>query len=174
VGPGAAARIEALRQAGLLRPRRERFGEPEDLERFQRVLDEWLPGFELASVNAGEEGLVLHERLRGRGRVLQTHPFSRDVPCWFEGFVDVPSQMPRLRLAVGHHQQGDWRLEVRVDEKSVLDTPVGEATCKDGWREISVDLTQFAGRRVLLQLFNHASGWAWEFGYWDRVEIVGG
>ena len=45
-------------------------------------------------------------------------------------------------------------------------------TAPDGWLELSIDLTPWAGRRVELELHNHPDDWAWEFGYWGRVAVV--
>ena len=33
-------------------------------------------------------------------------------------------------------------------------------------------LSEFAGKKVALELHNRANNWAWEFGYWGRVQIV--
>jgi hypothetical protein len=37
---------------------------------------------------------------------------------------------------------------------------------------LRVDLSQFAGRQVQLELLNEANGWSWEFGYWSRIDVV--
>ena len=36
---------------------------------------------------------------------------------------------------------------------------------------MAVDLGDYAGKRVALELSNAASGWAWEAGYWAEIGI---
>jgi hypothetical protein len=49
---------------------------------------------------------------------------------------------------------------------------VGEGTTEGHWRTVKVDLTRFAGQTVKVVLWNQATGWSNEFGYWGRVDLV--
>jgi hypothetical protein len=40
------------------------------------------------------------------------------------------------------------------------------------WREIKVDLSGEAGKRVKIRLDHAATGWAWEHGYWADFELL--
>ncbi len=35
-----------------------------------------------------------------------------------------------------------------------------------------VDLSQYAGKEIKLELVNQASDWAWEAGYWAKIELI--
>jgi hypothetical protein len=115
----------------------------------------------------------LRENHQGRSPVLATHPESQDTPCVLSRTVDIPAgRRTHLRLAVGHHEMGDWTLVVRADMQELLRREVGKDTVTDGWLEVQVDLSSFAGRRVMLELFNQASGWRWEGAFWTAPTIV--
>jgi len=42
----------------------------------------------------------------------------------------------------------------------------------DQWQDIDFDLTPFAGNTIQLELENFPNAWAWEAGYWSRIEIT--
>jgi hypothetical protein len=63
-------------------------------------------------------------------------------------------------------------LIVKANGEKLYDGIIGPATTKNGWADLEIDLSRFAGRKVNIELHNHPNDWAWEFGYWARVEIV--
>lgn len=134
-------------------------------------LEKFAPGWR--AVNCGpamEPGL--HSEMGGKSRVLVTHPLDRDTGCTLFREITVGGEgATRLRLVVGHHPKGDWLLVVRADRRILFREPVSASTCGGGWRTVTVDLSEFAGRTVKLELENQASDWAWEGAYWDEILI---
>jgi hypothetical protein len=115
----------------------------------------------------------LHDKLRGREDVLVTHPLSEETPCIISRNVDIPEgKKTTLHLVVGHHEEGDWVLVVLAGEVALLQTTVGEEATEDGWMDVEVDLSNYAGSVAELQLLNKANGWAWEAGYWAKIAIA--
>jgi hypothetical protein len=114
----------------------------------------------------------LYPDLHGRVNVILTHPFARDTACVLHRNLAVPAgKDTTLRLTVGHHPDGDWDLVVRADMPELLRQEVGRVTGTNGWLDIAVDLTPYAGRTVLLEICNQPTGWAWEAGYWSRIAV---
>ncbi|MBN1491592.1 MAG: hypothetical protein JXA69_16890 [Phycisphaerae bacterium] len=108
---------------------------------------------------------------RGKQNVLVTHPLSETMPCVLGRRVDiVPDKQTTLRLVVGHHPEGDWLLIVTADRELVRQV-IGKETTTDGWASIDVDLSEYAGRIITLQLINAANGWSHEAAYWARIAI---
>ncbi|MBI3877324.1 MAG: c-type cytochrome, partial [Verrucomicrobia bacterium] len=106
----------------------------------------------------------------GRRNVLLTHPFSREKATTLERDIEVPAgKKSTLSFSVAAHEKGDWELHVLADGKLLHKQLVDH----DGerWKPVSVDLTPFAGGKVLLRLENAANGWSWEFGYWSAIEL---
>ncbi|MGE5195415.1 MAG: hypothetical protein ACM3U2_23220, partial [Deltaproteobacteria bacterium] len=66
----------------------------------------------------------------------------------------------------------DWQLLVFVNGEKLHDSLVAENTTQEGWAEVTVDLSRFAGSNILLEVHNHPNNWAGEFAYWGRVELV--
>lgn len=140
-------------------------------EEFGEILAEVAPGFTTSAV--GEGGLALLAEHMGRSTVARTHPLSGEKPCVLSGTFDLPrDKTSKLLLSVAHHEKGDWRLVVRVDGEPVKTTLVGPKTTTNGWAEHSVDLSQFAGKRVKIELLNDPNDWSWEFAFWGRAAVV--
>jgi hypothetical protein len=109
----------------------------------------------------------------GRAYVLRTHPVNRETPCVLRRTVDIPADTRyRLRATVGHDPNGDWQLVIRCNGEELASELIAPNTCTNGWRTIEVDLARFSGDQVQLELMNAPNGWAWEYGYWGRVELV--
>ena len=107
---------------------------------------------------------------RGRENVLQTHPFDANSAAALERSVAVPAnRSTSLRFAVASHDQGDWQLRVLADGRELVRRVV--AASEPRWTPVSVDLSPFAGRTVVLRLENAANDWAWEFGYWADLKV---
>ncbi|MBT4865944.1 MAG: c-type cytochrome [Planctomycetaceae bacterium] len=138
---------------------------------FADILSEIAPGFTTSAV--GEGGLRLLKEHSGRAAVVQTHPVNREKACVLRGTFELPAgKKSLLALSVSHHPQGDWRLIARVNGKPLLDSIVGVKTTKNGWAELTVDLSSFAGKKVTIELHNHPNNWANEFGYWGRAAVI--
>jgi len=110
--------------------------------------------------------------VRGRENVLVTHPLSEAFGCELSRQMKVPEGKTTLRLVVGHHEAGDWTLIVKANNAELLHSAVGPETAKDGWMKVDVDLSEYAGREIKLELVNKASDWQDEAGYWAKIEVV--
>ncbi len=129
------------------------------------------PGWKMADCGT-EMDPGLHGDLRGRKNVFVTHPLNAETACTLSKTVEVPAgRKTVLRLTVGHHEQGDWTLIVRADGRELLKKSVGKDTATGGWMDVEADLSEFAGKRVKLELVNQASDWAFEAAYWARIAV---
>jgi hypothetical protein len=89
------------------------------------------------------------------------------------GPVSIPADKhTELKLAVSHHPQSDWQLIVLANGEKLHDSLIAANTTQEGWAEITVDLSRFAGHNILLEVHNHPNNWAGEFAYWGTVEVV--
>ncbi|HEY1065005.1 MAG TPA: PVC-type heme-binding CxxCH protein [Pirellulales bacterium] len=138
---------------------------------FNDVLSEIALGFTTTKV--GEGGVAILAEHKGRKGVLRTHPVSQQEPTVLRSKVDVPKEgKTTLELSVASHQNGDWKLVVKANGKVIHSGDVGKDIVNNGWQDLSIDLTPFAGQSVDLEVQNSANGWAYEHGFWGRVEIV--
>ncbi|MBN8246015.1 MAG: HEAT repeat domain-containing protein [Verrucomicrobia bacterium] len=129
----------------------------------------WAPGWQLDCPEFEGAPARLTE-FAGRRDVLMTHPVDGRVPAALVRPLMLPAGQPAtLRFAVAPHPQGDWELRVKADGELLHRQTIGH----DGapWKTVKVDLTPFAGRRVILRLENAASDWSYEFGYWADLAI---
>lgn len=110
--------------------------------------------------------------LNGKKNVLMTHPLNQTTACVMSKKVKIPSGKTTLALTVGRHPDGDWVLIVKADDKELLKKTIGPESAKDLWTDIEVDLSQYAGKEVKLELVNQPSEWKFEAGYWAKIELV--
>ena len=144
--------------------------ETTDPAEFNTAIGEVAPGFTING--SGERGVGILAEHFGRPGVLRTHPIDRGRPCVLKTTVEVPTgKQSKLIVDVSHDANGDWKLIVKANGMKLHESIVGPKTAKDGWVEVVIDLTPLAGKKVDLELLNQANEWAWEFGYWGRVEI---
>lgn len=139
---------------------------------FAGLIAEIAPGFTTAA--SGEQGVGVLKEFRGRSSVLRTHPVKQGTACVLKSTLDVPAdKRTRLLLSVSHDPKGDWQLLVRAGGKTLHDAIVGKQTvAPDGWADVTIDLTSFAGNRINLELHNHPNNWSFEHAYWGGVRVV--
>ncbi len=155
------------------------FNQVQQTAQWDKFVQQVAPGFRVS--NVGEGGVVLHKVFRNQVAV-QTHPRDRATPCELNAHkVDIPrGKKTLLKMRVSHHPHGDWQLRVfaggpsaGVKRKVVADQIVGSQTVGDNeWLDVTVDLSEFAGRKIRLTIENRANNWANEWAYWNKVEIV--
>ena len=136
-----------------------------------KAFEAFAPGWRM--VNCGDDMAPgLYPELIGKKNVFLTHPLNQGVPCVLVRDALIPTgKRTTLHLVVGHHQDGDWDLMVRVDDNEAMRKPVGKETAPEGWTEAQVDLSCFAGKTVRLEIVNQPTGWAWEAGYWAEISL---
>lgn len=115
----------------------------------------------------------IRDHFRGKTNVLVTHPLDRETACTLSREVHVPKgKTTVLKAFVSHDERGDWDLVFRVNGSEQKRQVVGKNTVgTDGWLEVTFDLTPFAGNNIKIDLENAPSGWSFEAGYWDSLEI---
>jgi hypothetical protein len=107
----------------------------------------------------------------GKKNVLVSYPLSATEPCVMGRRVDVlPDKKAMLHLVVGHHPEGEWTLSVTADHELVHKV-IGKETAPDGWTNVDIDLSGYAGQIITIQLINAAHGNANSAGYWAKIEM---
>jgi len=139
--------------------------------RFGELLGQVAPAFSTA---ASDQGVWLLKKFQGKDRVVRTHPPAQGQPCILRAAVAVPAgKHTELRMTVAPHLQADWQLLVFANGEKLHDALVAAtATTPEGWTDVVVDLSRFAGRNILLEVHNHPNNWASEYAYWQRLEVV--
>lgn len=109
----------------------------------------------------------------GRMNVLRTHPFDPQRPAILTVPLVLPKDKPaKLHLALSHElPQGNWLLVAKANGEKVHEQLVGKESAPEGWVDVIVDLSKFAGQSVLLELLNQANDWTGEHAYWSRIEL---
>ena len=77
-----------------------------------------------------------------------------------------------LKIRASYHPHGDWQMRVVVGRTVLIDEVVSYASAQDEWMDREIDLSEYGGTNVEIQLENRANGWNNEFGYWGKVEVV--
>ena len=135
------------------------------------AIEKFAPGWTVA--RCGEDmNPGLREELRGRPNVLLTHPLNEEIGCVISRTATLPRrQSSVLKLVVGHDARGDWDLIVRINGQQKLRKTIGPDTATLGWMEVDVDLSEYAGQSVKIELVNEPTGWRYEAGLWADISL---
>jgi putative heme-binding domain-containing protein len=138
-------------------------------ERDGESLALWAPGWQIDSPNF-EGAPAKYPEFQGRHNVLMTHPYDSKTPAAIVRALNLPvGQKTVLSFKVAAHDRGDWELRVLAEGEVLHHQKIGHDG--DRWQNIRVDLSNYAGRRIVLRLENAANDWSWEFGYWADLKL---
>jgi hypothetical protein len=113
------------------------------------------------------------DQFGGKQNVVLTHPLDQTTGCVLYHSAAIPAGMKtRLRVVVGHDPQGDFELRINADGRELRRKTVGPKTTTDHWLTEEVDLSEYAGRTVKLELVNQPTGWAYEAAYWAEIKLI--
>lgn len=132
----------------------------------------WAPGWRVDAPDFEGSPAKLPE-FAGQRNVLVTHPFDEKTPAAIVKVLTIPpGTKASLRFSVAAHEKGDWELRIKADGELLHRQTVTHEGSR--WQAVKLDLSQFAGRRVVLRLENLANNWQWEFGYWSGLTLTEG
>ena len=120
-------------------------------------------------------GIIRQAEQNGQTDVLRTHANAADKPLVLHAGTVLPKDRPMmLELHLTHHPQFDWQLVVRANGQVIHDQLIDQklTTPQRGWATIQVDLSKFAGQKVLLEVLNQSNNWQNEIAYWKRIDLV--
>ena len=138
----------------------------------QQGLDLFAPGWTVTNCGDSLEP-GLHSHLRGKGNVFATHPALDKTDCLLSKKVAISAdKQTQLKLTVGHHENGDWELIVKANGKELKRALIGDDGDENGWENVTVDFSEYAGETIKLELVNHANDWNHESAYWAKIEII--
>jgi len=121
---------------------------------------------------SGEPVLHLKEHA-GRRDIIQTMPPAQGIPCILRAPVSIRTGKKTVLMVMAQrHPEGDWQLNVKVGDEQLHTSMIDAGTTKDGWVELEVDLSRFAGRNIVVDVHNHPNNWNYEHAYWGRLAIV--
>jgi hypothetical protein len=136
------------------------------------AVSKFAPGWKVKSCGFDMDPGLKEEQM-GKSNVLVTHPLDRRTGCQLSRQVKLPAgKKTTLRLTVGHHPDGDWDMIVAANGKEIARKAVSRETAPDGWMQTEVDLSDFAGKEVALELINQPTDWKNEAGYWAQISMV--
>ena len=137
------------------------------------AVSKFAPGWKVKSCGFDMDPGLKEQEL-GKSNVLVTHPLDHRTGCQLSKQVKLPAgKKTTLSLTVGHHPEGDWDLIVAVDGKEIARKAVNKQTTgRDVWMQAEIDLSDYAGKKVKLELINQPTDWKFEAGYWAEISLV--
>jgi len=136
------------------------------------AVERFAPGWKVS--NCGDErDAGFYREMHGKNNVLVTHPLNRDTGCVLAKSVKIPKgKKTTLSLIVSHHPKGDWILLAKANGEELLNMPVGKETTNNGWMQVEVDLSDYTGEEVHLELINQPNDWEYEAAYWAEIKLI--
>jgi hypothetical protein len=141
-----------------------------DPAQFAAVIHDVAPQF--STKRAGKAGVAIVEEHAGREGVLRTTTPSRQQPCVLRGKLEVPpGKSSRLVLVVSGQEKGAWNLVVRGNGQPLHESHISDEE-ELRWRTFAIDLTQFAGKSVDVELEQSADDGRPSAAYWAQIELI--
>ena len=135
--------------------------------RVQKTLDALFPGWKVSGTQTDHGWVGYRERYRNEDNLLVTHPVSGEIPCVLSRRVKLAKERPGLHLRVSAYGGCDAGLKVLVNGKAVDDRIVkGE-----GFQDLDIDLSAWAGKSVKLELVQYANDWCHEVIIWKKIFV---
>lgn len=111
------------------------------------VLPGWRP-----EANYGPRLNLSNGDVRGETFVISTK-LEQNADIRLLRVVDVPmNRKTSLKLRIGNSADRRWSMVVRMGQQQLLEQTVEDAGSSNGWRDVVVDLTPFAGKQIPIQL----------------------
>ncbi len=130
----------------------------------------WAPGWQV-DCPPFEGAPARFPAFAGRENVLMTHPIDDQTPAALVRAINFgPGEHTILRFSVAAHEYGDWKLRVVADGEVIHQQNV-DGKDQPRWHNVRLDLSRFAGRRIVLRLENVSTHWNREFGYWCDLRL---
>ncbi|WP_166830848.1 NPCBM/NEW2 domain-containing protein [Thalassoroseus pseudoceratinae] len=121
-------------------------------------------------VDRSGSGCSLFREHAGRQNVLRTSPY-KDKPSVFRAAVTIPEgHSPKLKLGVSHDHRSDWKLRVLANDEQIHEEIIG-GTDEPSWKDLTFDLSKFAGQQVRLDIHNVGNGGN-DSAFWSEIKIV--
>jgi ADP-ribosylglycohydrolase len=135
-------------------------------------LDQFAPGWRLQDCS-DDPMLGLKDKMMGREKVFITLPLDHTIPCSLVSTLTLPETPHKnLHLVVGHYIYSQWFLVVMANSDEILRQEVSPSFSTDGWMDVNVDLSVYAGKTIQLELWNLGSGYGTGGAYWGLIELV--
>jgi len=129
-----------------------------------KTVDTVAPGWRLMNCRPELQKSV---NLLGKTNVLQTYAEGTARLPTLRRQIDA-TRDSSLKAIVGHAAGDSWNLVIKVDGNQVETKAVSAETSKEGWTEVTMDFSAFAGKSVLVELV--AVGGA-EGALWSEVSL---
>ncbi len=120
-------------------------------------------------------GLIRHTYYGGQMDAVRTHANAEDKPLILRGGVVLPKDRPMmLDMHLTHEVTCDWQLIVRANGEVIHNQLIDEKLTlpQRGWASVQVDLSRFAGQKVLLEVLNQSNNWKNESAYWKKIVVT--
>ncbi|MCK4886027.1 MAG: ADP-ribosylglycohydrolase family protein, partial [Planctomycetes bacterium] len=144
-------------------------------------IDEFAPGFKVRycgnviRATNKKVDIGIKKEIKGKKNVLVTLPMDFNTGCIIKKTFVAPKGKTTLRLNVSREMDGYWQLLVQCNGTQIFSKNINKDSAPDGFCDIDVDLSQYAGREITLELVNQPACWRNSINftaYWNNIEIV--
>jgi hypothetical protein len=142
-------------------------------KQYDKYLNEWIPGTwkvyhsarnskDIVTTWKGKEGVVVTYMLnKKRGAIVS-----------FDNFLENDGKNFFLEFSVSHEDGGSWDLCVNINEDEWLKESINSESCFNGWKDYNIDISEFAGTDIVVELKQVFNGNESSAAYWHDVKII--
>jgi hypothetical protein len=142
-------------------------------KQYDKYLSEWMPetwkvyhsarnGKDIVTTWKGKEGVVVTYMLNGK----------RGAMVSFDNFLENEGKKYFLEFSVSHEDGGSWDLSVNINENEWLKESINSESCFNGWKDYKIDISEFAGTDIVVELKQEFGGNESSAAFWHGVKII--
>lgn len=109
---------------------------------------------------------------RGEKGVFITKSQDDVASRWIQRIALPAGKPSTLALRVGCPAGQKWQLRVIVNQTEMHREPIDDASAPSGWKDVSVDLSAYAGRTVWISVVQDRAEKRNSDAYWKRLSVV--
>ena len=131
----------------------------------------WNPSWEVICPESDNAPRKLPD-YAGRKNVLRTRATGQSAAALERTVELARDQRTFLSFAVAPPEAGDWQLRVYADGRLLHQEKVARQGA--GWKQVQIDLSPYAGKKVALRLEQAAREGGSEEAYWSDLQLAAG
>ncbi|MFC2136810.1 ADP-ribosylglycohydrolase family protein [Bacteroidota bacterium] len=142
-------------------------------KQFDPHITEWTPHY-WKIYHAGKNTSSISTSWIGKDGVISTSLFkkSRGIMIYLNSFPLNEGKKYYLKFSVSHQDEGSWDLTVNINWKETIKETISSEITKNGWKEYKIDVSEFAGISLSVDLRQDYNGNKKSTAYWYNVNLI--
>jgi len=142
-------------------------------KQYNPYIKEWTPD-NWKIYFAGKNSKDISTSWKGKKGVIVTPLYNekRGIMIFLNTPPLVEGKKHYLKFSVSHEDEGSWDLTVNINWREKTKETINAETCANGWKEYKIDLSEYIGIELFVELKQDFNGSKKSTSYWHNVKLI--